>query len=104
MGAKFEIRRTMDNGWVLGAWATLTDVPFEDFGEGSFDKGIFLKIPLQGVLPGNTRSSYSTAIRSIQRDGGQLLENYSGTLWHSLRSTRYDALDNNRARMIADYE
>lgn len=100
LGAKFEIRRTLDNGWSVGAWATLTDVPFEDFGEGSFDKGIFLKIPLQNILNTNTRSAYSTAIRSIQRDGGQMLENFSGKLWHDLRATRYDALDNNRDRMV----
>lgn len=100
LGAKFEIRRTMDNGWSIGAWATLTDVPFDDFGEGSFDKGIYLKIPLQNIFKTNTRSAYSTAIRSIQRDGGQMLENFSGKLWHDLRATRYDALDNNRARMV----
>jgi hypothetical protein len=101
LGAKFEIRRTMDNGWSIGAWATLTDVPFEDFGEGSFDKGMYLKIPLQGLRGGaNTRSAYNTALRSIQRDGGQMLENFSGRLWHDLRATRYDALDNNRSRMV----
>lgn len=104
LGAKFEVRRTMDNGWVVGAWATLTDVPFEDFGEGSFDKGIFLRIPLQGALSGNTRSAYSTSIRSLQRDGGQMLEYYSGELWHSLRSTRYDALENNMLRIISEYD
>lgn len=100
LGAKFEVRRTMDNGWMLGAWATFTDVSSDDFGEGSFDKGIYLRIPLQGLLGTNSRAAYGTSIRSIQRDGGQMLENFSGKLWHDLRSTRYDALDNNRARMV----
>ena len=33
IGATLEVRRTFRNGWQVGAWATLTDVPFEDFGE-----------------------------------------------------------------------
>lgn len=100
VGAKFEIRRTFDNGWSIGAWATLTDVPFEEFGEGSFDKGIRIEIPLHSVFGYDTRSRYSTAIRSIQRDGGQSLENFSGTLWFDLREHRYDGLDRTSNRMV----
>ena len=29
----------------MGAYATFTDVSFEEYGEGSFDKGVFLKYP-----------------------------------------------------------
>ena len=94
IGATFEVRRTFDNGWVVGAWATLTDVPFDDFGEGSFDKGIFLRVPFQTLLGVNTRQAHTEAIRSIQRDGGQFLEGFSGRLWHDLRAVRYDAIYN----------
>jgi hypothetical protein len=100
VGSKFEIRRTFDNGWSIGAWATLTDVPFEEFGEGSFDKGIRIQVPLHSLSGSNSRSSYRTAIRSIQRDGGQMLENFTGLLWYELRETRYDMFDRTRARMI----
>lgn len=100
LGAKFEIRRTFDNGWSIGAWATLTDVPFEDFGEGSFDKGIRIQVPLHSIFGTNTRSSYRTGIRSIQRDGGQMLESFTGTLWFELRENRYDALDRTTNRMV----
>jgi len=99
-GATFEIRRTFDNGWMVGAWATFTDVSAEDFGEGSFDKGLFFRIPFDQLLPGNTRGAYTTRIRSIQRDGGQRLETIGTTLWYDLRPSRYDALVNNRLRMI----
>jgi len=34
----------------FGAFATFTDVSAEDFGEGSFDKGIFFNIPIYGNL------------------------------------------------------
>ena len=100
IGVTFDIRRTLDNGWQVGAWATLTDVPFEEFGEGSFDKGLYFRIPLQNLFGINTRLSSATALRSIQRDGGQRLEAFSGNLWYDLRSTRYDAIDNHRDRMV----
>ena len=45
-GATFSLSRTFNNGWEIGAFATLTDVKFSTFGEGSFDKGITLKAPL----------------------------------------------------------
>ena len=99
-GATFEVRRTFDNGWQIGAFATFTDVSAEDFGEGSFDKGLFFKVPLGQILPGNTRSTYSNTIRSVQRDGGQRLSGFGGTLWYDLRPTRYDALNNNLRRMV----
>ena len=91
-GATLELRRTFANGWQVGVWATLTDVPFDTFGEGSFDKGFYFKIPLHGLFSNNTRSAYSTRMRPIQRDGGQRLENHSGNIFWDLRETRYDAL------------
>ena len=93
VGATLEVRRTFDNGWMIGLWATLTDVPFDDFGEGSFDKGMFFRIPLDGILGRNTRSAFSTRMRPIQRDGGQRLENFGANLWFDLRGSRYDALN-----------
>ena len=48
-GATFEIRRTFDNGSSIGAFATFTNVSPEDFGEGSFDKGIYIKIPYNNL-------------------------------------------------------
>ena len=72
-GATFEISRRFDGGVRVGAWATLTDVPFAQFGEGSFDKGFFIVIPFDTFL---TRSSTETgvfAFRPLFRDGGQRL-------------------------------
>jgi hypothetical protein len=99
VGATLEIRRTFDNGWMIGLWATLTDVPFDDFGEGSFDKGMFFRIPLDGFGGRRTRAAYENRLRPIQRDGGQRLEGFSGNLWFDMRASRYDALDNQRQRM-----
>ena len=90
VGSTVEVRRTFNNGWMVGLWATVTDVSSEDFGEGSFDKGMFFKIPLNGLL-GSGRSSYSTYLRPIQRDGGQRSEHFSGNIWWHTRGARYDA-------------
>ena len=47
-GSTIEFSRTFNNGVYFGVFATFTDVSFEDFGEGSFDKGIFFNIPIYG--------------------------------------------------------
>ena len=94
VGATFEFRRTFDNGWQIGAWATLTNVPFEVFGEGSFDKGFFLRVPLGNLFGNKTKSTYQTRIRPIQRDGGARLEDHSGSLWFDMRDARYDVFSN----------
>ena len=93
LGATFEARRTFRNGWQVGVWATLTNVPFEEFGEGSFDKGMYFQIPLDGLFGSRTRSTFSTRMRPIQRDGGQRLDGFSGDIFWDLRSARYDAFD-----------
>lgn len=73
-GGTFSLRRRFANGWELGAFFTLTDVPFDEFGEGSFDKGITLTIPFNWALPFDGKGGYSTTIRPVTRDGGARLE------------------------------
>ena len=53
----------------FGVFSTFTDVSFDKFGEGSFDKGIFLKIPF-----GQNYSSLSNFIwRPLTKDPGSKL-------------------------------
>ncbi len=99
IGYTFEARRTFDSGFSIGGFFTRTNVSAQDFGEGSFDKGLFFRIPFNGLLPGNTRSAYSTTLRPLERDGGRRLENFGGSLWFDRRALRYDALDRNLGRM-----
>ena len=91
-GATFEVRRTFRNGWQVGLWATFTDVSAEDFGEGSFDKGMYFQIPLSSLFNNApSRSMFSSGLRPIQRDGGQRLDGYAGQIFWDVRSARYDA-------------
>jgi hypothetical protein len=72
-GATLTVKRRFANGWEFGGFFTLTDVPFSEFGEGSFDKGIFLTIPFNWFLPYESRSEFATMLRPLTRDGGQRL-------------------------------
>lgn len=47
-GYTFDLSRRFDNGVVMGGFFTKTDVTAEQFGEGSFDKGVYFKIPISG--------------------------------------------------------
>jgi hypothetical protein len=100
VGATLEIRRTFNNGWMVGLWATITNVSAKDFGEGSFDKGMSFRIPFDGLFGRNTRGSYGARVRPIQRDGGQRLEDFSANIWWDTRGARYDAFSDLKNRMV----
>ncbi len=88
VGGTFALDRDFRNGWSVGAFATLTDVSAEEFGEGSFDKGIRLSIPLSWFTGAPTRNAFGTTLRPITRDGGAKL-NVPGRLAGRVRD--YDA-------------
>ena len=50
VGSTIEFSRTFSSGVSFGAFATFTDVSSEEFGEGSFDKGIFLIFQYTEIL------------------------------------------------------
>ena len=66
VGTTIELSRRFDNGVMFGVFASNTNVSAENFGEGSFDKGIFFDIPIFGNLVG-----YSW--RPLTKDPGQKL-------------------------------
>ena len=88
-GATIEIGRRFDSGIEVGGFATFTNVPFSRFGEGSFDKGIYVRVPLD-LFGSDTRSVGTALIRPVQRDGGQRLS-VDNALWSLTRDGRVDA-------------
>ncbi|MBM3556510.1 MAG: hypothetical protein FJX47_13265, partial [Alphaproteobacteria bacterium] len=73
-GATLRLSRRFDSGMEIGAWATKTNVSAEQFGEGSFDKGFFLRIPFDLFTAGNsTRRMGAFAFSPLTRDGGARL-------------------------------
>ncbi len=96
-GATFTLDREFENGWSVGGYFTLTDVPFEDYGEGSFDKGIRVTIPLDYVVGQPTRREASSALASLQRDGGAKLR-VDGRLYEVVRDGHLNDLDDGWGR------
>ncbi|WP_241665256.1 YjbH domain-containing protein [Teichococcus oryzae] len=89
-GATFELGRRFDSGIEIGGFATFTNVSAAQFGEGSFDKGLYVRIPL--ALFGRQDAGLGSAvIRPVQRDGGQRLS-VDNPLWEVTRDGRQDAL------------
>lgn len=72
-GLSVEVTRRFETGVEIGAFFTKTNVSAQQFGEGSFDKGIILRIPLNWVAPINTQNEFDLDLRPVQRDGGQRL-------------------------------
>ena len=70
-GATLDLSRTFDSGIQAGIFATKTDVSAERFGEGSFDKGIYISIPLDLFAARSSRSRGQAIFRPLTRDGGQ---------------------------------
>ncbi|CAM3158414.1 YjbH domain-containing protein [Paracoccus nototheniae] len=85
-GATVTLTREFANGWQIGAYATKTNLSAEEFGEGSFDKGITLSIPLGWATGQASRDRVSTNLRSLSRDGGSRLD-VNGRLYDRVRES-----------------
>ena len=73
---------------------TLTNVSAAQFGEGSFDKGIIIRIPFDWLLPVPTQSEYSVDLRPLTRDGGQRLAGDT-VLYDTLQRESYGEINEN---------
>jgi hypothetical protein len=90
-GATLEVGRRFASGIEIGGFATITDVPFRSFGEGSFDRGIYVRLPLD-LFGLETRNVTTATIRGVQRDGGQRLQ-VDNPLWELTREGRARAFE-----------
>jgi hypothetical protein len=97
-GATVSLDREFRNGWRIGAYATLTDVSFEDFGEGSFDKGLRFTIPLEPFLGRPTRRSYGLVLQPLTRDGGARVQ-VDGRLYEQVRAFHRQGLSRTWGRV-----
>ena len=72
-GATLELSRVFRNGVRIGAFATRTNVSSAQFGEGSFDKGIFISVPFDVMFTRSSASFANFAWHPLTRDGGAML-------------------------------
>ncbi|MFA0087015.1 YjbH domain-containing protein [Vibrio sp. 10N.261.51.F12] len=73
LGTRVDFSKQFDSGVIAGAYASFTNMSTEDFGEGSFTKGVYVSIPfdIMTVKPSANRANISW--QPITRDGGQML-------------------------------
>lgn len=86
VGATLSLSREFANGWRIGAWATKTDMSENEFGEGSFDKGVNISIPLAWGIGDPSLRRVGGNIRSLSRDGGSRV-GVSGRLYDTVRNS-----------------
>mgnify|MGYP001165539077 FL=1 len=74
-GITLNISKRFKTGFLLGAFATRTDISFGEFGEGSFDKGIYFSIPLDVISSKHNPNNAKFSWKNLTKDGGQKLMN-----------------------------
>lgn len=90
-GATLALDREFSNGWKVGAYATLTDVPFSQFGEGSFDKGLRFTVPMEFFTGQPSPTKYDVSLQPLTRDGGARLK-VQDRLYETVREYQDPAL------------
>jgi hypothetical protein len=97
VGVTVDLSRVFQNGVRLGGYFTKTNVSAQQFGEGSFDKAIYVNIPFDAML---TKSSSKTAYliwKPLIRDGGAKLNRevqlYDMTQLLDERALQYHSAD-----------
>ncbi|WP_424830616.1 YjbH domain-containing protein [Ruegeria sp.] len=86
-GSTITLNREFANGWRIGAFATFTNVSAAEFGEGSYDKGVIVTVPIDWLSGTPSRDDFTTVLRPVQRDGGAQLE-VAGRLYDTVRGLR----------------
>ena len=72
-GGTLDLSRVFQNGVKIGAYATRTNVSYSAFGEGSFDKGLYVTVPFDAFFARNSDSSANLLFTPLIRDGGAML-------------------------------
>ena len=85
-GATVTLTREFASGWEIGAYATKTDLSADEFGEGSFDKGVTIRVPLSFAVGTPSKRTVGGTISSLNRDGGQKVR-VDGRLYDTIRDS-----------------
>jgi len=95
MGVTVALSRVFRNGVKFGAFFSKTNVSAAKFGEGSFDKGVYLSVPFDAFLTRSSTSVANVVWKPLTRDGGAKLnrsvELYDLTSTRDDRALRYKA-------------
>lgn len=73
LGVTLDLSREFSNGVRFGGWVTVTNATKEEYGEGSFGKGIYFSIPFDELMASSTTRRANLAWTPLTRDGGASL-------------------------------
>lgn len=73
MGGRVDFAKQFKSGVIVGAYATMTDLTPEQYGEGSYNKGFYISIPMDIMTIKPSTSRTQIGWQPITRDGGQML-------------------------------
>ncbi len=98
-GGTIDISREFDDGVRVGIFATKTNVSAAQFGEGSFDKGAYISLPLDLFFAKSTRREAGFTFRPLTRDGGQMV--YDGPeLYFSVKDGQPADFERGQAELL----
>lgn len=98
-GTTVDVSRQFANGTRMGAYFTVTDKSGSSgYGEGSFDKGIYVSIPFDALLPNSSRNRATLMWQPLVRDGGARL-NKRYTLYTMTNDLDSDLFDKNLGKI-----
>lgn len=98
-GTTIDVSRQFANGTRMGAYATVTNKSGNaGYGEGSFDKGIYVSIPFDALLPNSSRNRATLMWQPLVRDGGARL-NKRYTLYTLTNDLDSDLFDKNLGKI-----
>ncbi|VVN27633.1 YjbH domain-containing protein [Pseudomonas fluorescens] len=72
-GTTIDLSHKFSNGVKFGGWVTRTTASKEEYGEGSFDKGIYISIPFDEMMSVSTMRRANLVWAPLTRDGGARL-------------------------------
>lgn len=72
-GATVSVDREFDNGVRIGAYVAHTQMSYEDFGDGSYSKGVRITIPQDFLTGTATKATVDATLRTQFGDGGARL-------------------------------
>jgi hypothetical protein len=73
IGVTVQLSRVFQNGVTIGGFFTKTNMSAATFGEGSFDKGVYVSVPFDAFLTRSSSTSASFLWKPLTRDGGAKL-------------------------------
>ena len=93
-GYTLDLSRRSPSGWQAGFYFSRTNVSAQDFGEGSFDKGFYFRIPFNLLQKDYNKDSVNFSLKTMTRDGGQKLV-IKNKLIDSFYGSSFDEINEN---------